>query len=225
MATTATSPRLGAAGEIKPHLRGWLHAATVPLLSAGIIVLICLAHGTGPKWSLAVYLACAIILFGVSATYHIGTWTTRVRDTFRRLDHANIFVFIAGTYTPLSVSLLTGTSRITILALIWGCAVAGILVAVFWLSAPRWVSAGLYVLMGWAAMWWLPQFAHSGGIAIVVLVLVGGVVYSLGAVIYALKRPNISPTWYGFHELFHTFTILAAFCHYAAITLAVLKTR
>ncbi|MDR0849511.1 MAG: hemolysin III family protein [Propionibacteriaceae bacterium] len=225
MTTTDKAPRLGAAGEIKPHLRGWLHAGTVPLLGAGIIVLICLAHGTGPKWSLAVYLACAIILFGVSATYHIGTWSTPVRDTFRRLDHANIFVFIAGTYTPLSVILLTGVDRIAVLALIWGCAVAGVLTAVFWLSAPRWVQAIFYVVMGWAAVWWMPQFARAGGIAVIILVIVGGVVYSLGAVIYAMKRPNFSKTWYGFHELFHTFTIIAAFCHYAAITIAVMKTR
>ncbi|MDR2930550.1 MAG: hemolysin III family protein [Propionibacteriaceae bacterium] len=218
-ATIATAP---VTAEPKPKLRGWLHAATVPLLGAGIIVLICVAPSAGVKAALAIYLGCALLLFGNSATYHIGNWSATTKAVLRRIDHSNIYLFVAGTYTPLSVILLTGTSRIIILSLIWGLAVAGVLFRVLWLSAPRRLYTAMYVVMGWTALWWLPQFAASGGIAIVVLVIVGGVVYSLGAVVYSRKWPNPSPKWFGFHEVFHSCTVIAAFCHWTAVLLCVL---
>ena len=211
--------------EPKPKLRGWLHACTVPLLSAGIIVLICIAPGTGVKASLAIYLACAVMLFGNSALYHIGNWSPPVKAVFRRIDHSNIYIFVAGTYTPLSVILLTGSSRVAILSLIWGLAVAGVLFRVLWLAAPRKLYTAMYIVMGWAAVWWMPQFWTNGSPTIVILILVGGVVYSLGAVVYSRKRPNPSPTWFGFHEIFHACTVIAAFCHWTAILLAVLALR
>ena len=217
--------RLGAAGEPKPRLRGWFHAAAVPLLTAGTIVLIVLARGSGPKWALAIYLGCALLLFGNSATYHIGNWPDKVRATLRRIDHSNIYVFVAGTYTPLSVILLTGNSRIIILALIWGAAILGVGFSVFWIGAPRWLQAVMYVVMGWAAVWWLPQFWSQGSPAIFWLVIAGGVIYSLGALIYARKWPNPNPRWYGFHELFHSLTLVAAACHFTAIALAVARAR
>lgn len=223
--TAGHRPRLGAAGEPKPVLRGWFHAGAIPLVTAASIVLIVLAGGAGAKWALAIYLACALLLFGNSATYHIGNWSDRTRATLRRIDHSNIYLFVAGTYTPLSVILLNGQSRLTILVLIWGAAVLGVAFSVLWLGAPRWLQAVMYVIMGWAAIWWLPQFWSHGSPAICVLVIAGGVVYSMGALIYARKKPNPSPAWYGFHELFHTFTLIAAACHFTAIALAVARTR
>ena len=208
--------------DVKPKLRGWLHAATVPLLTAGIIVLICIAPGAGVKAALAIYLGCAVLLFANSATYHIGHWGEVTKSVLRRIDHANIYLFVAGTYTPLSVILLTGTSRIVILSLIWGLAAAGVLFRVLWLSAPRWLYSAMYVVMGWAAVWWLPSFWSSGGPAIVILIIVGGVIYSLGALVYSRKRPNPSPTWFGFHEVFHSCTVIAAACHWVAVLLGVL---
>jgi len=208
--------------EPKPRLRGWLHACTAPILGAGIVYLICIAPGRGVKAALAIYLACALLLFGNSALYHIGNWSPSTKAVFRRIDHSNIYLFVAGTYTPLSVMLLTGGSRIAILALIWGLAAAGVLFRVLWLGAPRRLYTAMYIVMGWAAVWWMPQFWTNGSPAIVILILVGGVVYSLGAVVYSRKRPNPSPTWFGFHEVFHACTVIAAFCHWAAVLLAVL---
>ena len=207
--------------EPKPKLRGWLHACTAPILGAGIIYLICIAPGQGVKAALAIYLACALLLFGNSALYHIGNWSAPTKAVFRRIDHSNIYLFVAGTYTPLSVILLTGASRIAILALIWGLALAGVLFRVFWLAAPRKLYTAMSIVMGWTAVWWMPQFWTNGSPAIVILILVGGVVYSLGAVVYSRKKPNPSPTWFGFHEVFHSCTVIAAFCHWAAVLLAV----
>ncbi|MDR1214680.1 MAG: hemolysin III family protein [Propionibacteriaceae bacterium] len=206
--------------SLKPHLRGWLHAGAVPLMITGGVILIVLAS-TGPaKAALAVYLASALILFGTSATYHIGRWTPRVSAVLRRIDHSNIFLFIAGTYTPLAVLLLQGTARLSILAVIWALAGLGVCFRVFWMSAPRWLYVGLYVLMGWAAVWWLPQFWATGGPVVVGLVLGGGVAYSIGALIYARRRPDPIPRWFGFHELFHSCTLLASALHFSAIAVA-----
>jgi len=216
------TPELSPApAEPKPKLRGWLHAFTAPLLGAAIVYLICIAPGHGVKAALAIYLACALLLFGNSALYHIGNWKPTTKAVFRRIDHSNIYLFVAGTYTPLSVILLTGASRITILALIWGLALAGVLFRVLWLGAPRKLYTAMYIVMGWAAVWWMPQFWTDGSPAIVILILVGGVVYSLGAVVYSRKWPNPSPTWFGFHEVFHSCTVIAAFCHWVAVLLAI----
>jgi hemolysin III len=193
----------------------------VPLLAAGIIVLIAVAPGAGPKTSLAIYLACAMMLFGNSATYHIGNWSPTVKAVLRRIDHSNIYLFVAGTYTPLAVILLSGTSQIVLLSLIWGLALAGVLFRTLWLSAPRRLYTAMYVVMGWTALWWLPQFARAGGVAIVVLIIVGGVIYSLGAGVYSRKWPDPCPKWFGFHEVFHSCTVLAAACHWTAVLLAV----
>jgi len=211
------------AAGLKPKLRGWLHAGAVPLLIAGIVVLICVAPGGGVKASLAIYLGCAVSLFALSATYHIPPWGPKVKAVLRRIDHANIYLFVAGTYTPLSVMLLTGTSRVVILSLIWSLAAAGVLFRVLWISAPRWLYSVMYVVMGWAAVWWLPEFWRNGNPAIVILILVGGVIYSLGALIYSRKWPNPSPRWFGFHEVFHSFTVAAAVCHWVAVLLGVLQ--
>jgi hemolysin III len=220
-----TAPTAPEAPEApKPKLRGWLHAAMVPLILAASITMLCLVRGDGGKWAMAVYLAASVILFGNSAAYHLGNWSPGVKVWLRRVDHSNIFLFIAGTYTPLGVLLLDGGSRIAILAVIWAAALAGIFQALFWIHAPRWLTAAIYVFMGWAAVWWLPQLWVTGGPAVVWLLLAGGILYSLGAFVYAKKWPDPWPKWFGFHEVFHSCTILAAACHFTAISLAVATT-
>ena len=207
------------ARELKPKLRGWLHASAVPLSLIGGILLIVYATSTLGRVGGAVYLAASLLLFGTSATYHRGHWGRTGAAILRRMDHSNIFVFIAATYTPLALLLLTGTSRIMLLVSIWASAIVGVLFRILWLSAPRWLYTALYIGMGWAAIAWLPQLWASGGPLVIGLIGLGGLIYTSGAVVYALKRPNPSPTWFGFHEIFHTCTVLAAGCHYAAIAI------
>ncbi|HET9648460.1 MAG TPA: hemolysin III family protein [Microlunatus sp.] len=218
--TPETSKSHEVVAQLKPRLRGWLHAAMTPLAAAAGIVLICLAPTTTGKVGGAIFLAASLMLFGTSAIYHRGSpWDPRAEAVLRRMDHANIFVFIAATYTPLALQLLTGTSRVLLLTLIWSAALAGLLFRLFWLGAPRWLYTALYLLMGWAAVGWLGQFYAAGGAAVLVLVVAGGLLYTLGAVVYARKRPNPSPEWFGFHEIFHAFTIAAFIAHYIAISI------
>ncbi|HNV10744.1 MAG TPA: hemolysin III family protein [Propionibacteriaceae bacterium] len=208
------------ADDLKPRLRGWLHTGMAPVMFLAGLTLVVLTPTVGGRLAAAVYLICSILLFGVSATYHRGSWTDSVKAVFRRVDHANIFLFIAGTYTPMSYQLLTGRSRVTVLVLIWGVALLGVLFRVFWLSAPRALYTALYVAMGWAAVGWMVPFWKAGGPLVVLLIVAGGLIYTAGAVVYARKRPNPSPEWFGFHEIFHACTVAAALCHLAAISLA-----
>lgn len=210
---------------VKPRLRGWLHAVMAPLALGYGIVLVVLAPAGAPRASVAVFAAATALLFGTSAVYHRGTWTPRVGAVLRRLDHSNIFLVIAGTYTPLSVLLLpAGTSRL-LLTVIWCGALAGILMRVLWLGAPRWLYVPIYVALGWVAVWFLPAFATSGGPAVVWLVVAGGLGYTLGALVYGLKRPDPSPRWFGFHELFHVGTVIGYTCHAIAVGIAALALR
>ena len=207
----------------KPKLRGWLHLGMAVAVVFGGAALLVLAPGVAGKAGSAVWLVGAIVLFGMSAIYHIGSWSPPVKATLRRLDHANIFVFIAATYTPLALVLLPRSDAIALLLLIWSVAVVGVGVRVFWQNAPRWLDVACYLGLGWAGIGWLPAFWTNGGPTIVILIGVGGLIYSLGAVVYARKWPDPSPKWFGFHEIFHACTILAALCHFAAIALAVLR--
>lgn len=210
-----------AVGAIKPKLRGWLHAgAFLPALAAGI-VLTCLAPTARAAAACAVFAATSCLLFGVSGVYHCGTWSPRARALLRRIDHADIFLIIAGTYTPLVVVGLPHESAPVLLAMAWAGALIGITVRVLWLSAPRWVYVPCYLVLGWTVMFNLPAFPQPDGVAVVALTIVGTVLYSVGAVVYGLKRPNPSPRWFGFHEVFHGFTLAAFVCHYTAISIAV----
>jgi len=206
---------------LKPRLRGWLHAAMTPLSLAAGIVLVCLAPTPAGKLGGAVFLAASLLLFGTSGVYHrFSPWGPRAESVLRRMDHANIFVFIAATYTPISLLLLTGTSRIVLLTVVWGAAVLGLLFRLFWLSAPRALYTVLYLVVGWAAVGWMGQLLHNGGPAVVMLIVAGGLCYTFGAVVYAAKRPNPSPRWFGFHEIFHAGTVAGFTFHYIAISLA-----
>ncbi len=202
----------------KPTWRGWIHAGTFPAAIALGVILVTLADGTAAKLSSAVFFASSLLLFGISALYHRINWSPKVKRTFKRLDHANIFLLIAGTYTPLSVLTLPAPKAITLLSIVWGGALLGIGFRVFWVGAPRWLYVPLYVALGWAAMMYIVDFFQVAPVSMI-LVLVGGLFYTVGAVFYGLKRPNPFPGRFGFHELFHTCTLLAFLCHWTAIFL------
>jgi hemolysin III len=220
-----SSPAKGLA--LKPKLRGWLHAGTAPFVLAVAIVLVALAPTISVRISLAVFGVTALSLFGTSAVYHIsnGHIANKVTAILKRIDHANIFLIIAGTYTPLSLMLLPISQTRLILAIVWSGAILGVLLQVFWHNAPRWISAPVYLALGWVAVGFIRDFALLGGPAIVTLIIAGGVAYSLGAIVYALKKPNPSVKWFGFHEVFHAFTVLGFALHTIAIFIAVMGAR
>lgn len=205
---------------IKPKLRGWLHAGMVPASLAAGIVLICLAETPPAVLACTVYSVSAWLLFGTSAVYHLGTWGPLGEAVLRRLDHANIFLIIAGTCTPLAVLLLPPGQRSVLLWIVWTGALAGIAFRVLWVGAPRWLYTPCYLALGWAPVRYLPDFLHSGGAAVLALIVTGGLLYSAGAVVYALQRPDPSPRWFGYHEVFHALTVAAFTAHYTAISLA-----
>jgi hemolysin III len=205
---------------LKPGMRGWLHAGMFPLALVGGIVLCAVARSSPAAAACSVFALTALLLFGTSGIYHRGTWGPRGEAVLRRLDHANIFLIIAGTYTPLAVLLLPAGKRVVLLSLVWAGAVVGVAFRVWWITAPRWLYTACYIALGWAAVAYLPDFARSGGTAVVALVIAGGLLYTAGAVVYALKRPDPWPRWFGFHEVFHTLTITAFAAHYTAILLA-----
>ncbi|GAA1917818.1 hemolysin III family protein [Nocardioides lentus] len=218
--------------EVKPRLRGWLHLATAPLTLAAGIVLVVLSHDTATRVGSAVFTGSALLLFTVSAVYHRGTWSPRAWGFLRRFDHSNIFILIAGSYTPFSLLLLDGTPRVVLLTTVWSGAILGVLFRVFWSGAPRWLYVPIYIALGWAAVFFLPDFAQGAsaigsgmGTAVLVLVIVGGGLYTLGGVVYGLKRPNPWPQWFGFHEVFHVLTILAFASHYVAVSLLTYSLR
>jgi hemolysin III len=219
-AIEAIENRMEAALEhVKPLLRGWLHAGMAPVAVASGIVLVLLATTTTGKVSAIVFAGTATLLFATSAIYHRGTWSPRVAAVLRRLDHSNIFLIIAGTYTPFALLLPPDQAR-TLLLIVWTGAVMGVLFRVLWAGAPRWLYVPVYVLLGWVAVFYFgPLLEHAGG-AVMVWVVLGGVLYSLGAVVYGTKRPDISPRWFGFHEVFHALTVLAFGAHFVAASIA-----
>ena len=206
-----------------PLLRGWLHLGTAPVALIAGSVLVILAPTLQARFTIAIFTLSAVALFSISATYHTVNWTPGVKRALRRIDHANIFLIIAGTYTPLTVIWLDTNTAQVLLGLVWGGSMLGLLFRVFWLTAPRWLYVPIYIALGWAALLYLPDFYQAAGGLIVSLILAGGVLYSVGAIIYALKRPNFSKKYFGFHELFHSFTIAAFICHYLAIAITVAK--
>lgn len=206
---------------IKPRLRGWLHLGTLPFaLIAGLWLT---ANGTTYRDRLAVALFAltACLLFATSAVYHIGTWTPRVHDTLKRLDHSSIALIIAGTYTPIAVAILPHTQAEVLLWVVWVAAIAiavsSVGGAIVDVSAPRWLYTGMYIVLGWAAVFWFPELLHYGGVVNFCLILLGGVLYTAGGVVYVLKRPVLSPRTFGFHELFHACTVAAFTCHFIVV--------
>jgi hemolysin III len=165
----------------------------------------------------AIYAASVSGLFGASALYHRVTWRPATRRWMRRLDHSMIFVLIAGTYTPFALLVLHGTLSNVVLAVVWGGALAGVGMKLAWVDAPKWLMAGIYVALGWVGVVTAPQVLSRAGVGALALLAVGGLLYTVGAVIYALKRPDPRPNVFGYHEIFHILVIAAAAAHYAAI--------
>lgn len=204
---------------IKPKLRGWLHFSAAPLaliLGLGLLVV---TPSEGMRAAVAIYVLTTVLLFGVSAAYHLGAGRPKVNAFLRKLDHANIYLFIAGSYTPFAAALPDAGQRWLILGLVWGIALTGLIVRVAWAGAPRWLVTLSYIALGWVAIFFIPTFWSAFSAATVGLLVLGGVLYTVGGVIYARKRPNPSPAWFGFHELFHAFTIAAYLVQFVAVAM------
>ncbi|TQM64121.1 PAQR family membrane homeostasis protein TrhA [Humibacillus xanthopallidus] len=207
---------------VKPRLRGWLHLVMFPVAVIGGLVLILLSEPGAVRTASIVFTISAALLFGVSAIYHRGTWGPRASTLLKRMDHSNIYLIIAGTYTPFAVTLLPADQARLLLSVIWGGAIAGVLFRVFWVGAPRWLYTALYLALGWAAIFYVVPFWRTGGALIGSLIAIGGLMYTAGGIIYGVKRPNPWPKWFGFHEIFHAFTLGGFLTHFAAVTLAIL---
>jgi hemolysin III len=219
---TVDSPHPG--GPLfKPRMRGWLHfwSFTVSIAASATLVAVSAAVvGGAAALATSVYSVTILGLFGTSALYHRRTWRTpRSLAVMRRLDHSMIFLFIAGTYTPVAaLAMDPGTAR-TVLIVVWSGALAGVVLKTVWPHAPAWVGVPVYIALGWVAVFVIPAMLDGGGVAALVLVLVGGLLYTVGAVFYATRWPNPWPATFGFHEFFHAATVLAAICHHVAIWL------
>jgi hemolysin III len=181
------------------------------------------AHGTtyAHRLAIAVFTATACLMFGTSALYHLGSWSPRVLAVLRRMDLANIALIIAGTYTPIAVAILPWSKARVLLWIVW-IATGAIVVSsaaghVTGLRAPRWLYTGMYIVLGWAAVFWFADLWHYGGAINFALIVAGGVLYTAGGVVYALRRPTLKPNTFGFHELFHACTVAAFTCHFVVV--------
>jgi hemolysin III len=206
----------------KPSWRGWIHTGVMPIAVAGSVVPVVLVDWFTVNISAADFFASSILLFGTSAIYHRFNWKPKAKKALKRFDHANIFLLIAGSYTPITLLALPQEKGLWLMVAIWVTALLGIGFRVFWLGAPRWLYVIIYIVMGWAAVVYLPDFINVN-LAMMVLILAGGLMYTLGAVFYALKRPNPVPGHFGFHEIFHSFTVLAFLCHWSAVLIICLN--
>ena len=204
-----------------PRLRGWLHAATAPLALVAGAVLVAGSPDGAPRIGTLVFAVSALVLFSVSATMHRGHWSPRTSLVLTRLDHASIFLLIAGTYTPVALLMLDGAQRVQLLCVVWSGAGLGIAFRLLRPNAARWVYTPVYLALGWAAVPFLPDLLRHGNTTVLVLIAAGGLLYTIGGVVYGLRRPNPIPAWFGFHEVFHAFTVVAFAAHFTGITLAV----
>ncbi|WP_177226595.1 PAQR family membrane homeostasis protein TrhA [Saccharopolyspora shandongensis] len=209
--------------SVKPRMRGWIHLASVIGFAASGTVLITLAATTGPPATavaVALYTAGVLGLFGVSAVYHLITWRSkRARTWMRRLDHSMIFLLIAGTYTPIGLLALPQDTGRIVLGVVWAGALGGMLLKLAWPHAPRWVGVPLYIALGWVAVFVLGDLLRTAGVAGLVLLLAGGVLYTVGALCYATRWPDPWPSTFGYHEVFHTAVTAAAICHHITVWL------
>jgi hemolysin III len=221
--TSAPSTRRST-GIVKPRLRGWIHFWSLVVSVAAGATLVALAGATvsaEAALGTSVYVATVLGLFGVSALYHRRTWKSLgARTWMRRLDHSMIFLFIAGTYTPLAMLAMQPTTGSVVLAVVWGGALGGVALKLAWPNGPRWVGVPVYIALGWVAVFVLPDLLNNAGVAALVLIIVGGLLYTAGAVFYAMRWPDPWPKTFGYHEFFHSAVSTAAICHHIAIWLA-----
>jgi len=208
--------------RVKPALRGVFHQVGFFIVLLLAVPLVVTAESGKARIAAIVFSACLAACFGASALYHRPTWTPIVRSWLARLDHAGIYLLIAGTYTPVCLLVLDGSWRIVVLAIVYAGAAAAVVLKFAWVDAPKWVAAALGLALGWTAVVALPQLATRLNPAAVALLGVGGLAYTAGAIIYARRRPNPMPMVFGYHELFHALTIAAVACQYVAIAFFVI---
>ena len=207
---------------VPPKLRGWFHLGATPVVIIASLVLFILSNSS-LKFSVALYSITAIMLFSVSAIYHRVPWSPAKKVMWRRWDHANINLLIAGSYTPFAVALLEGRDRITLLTVVWIGALIGVAARVFWVGAPRWLYVANYLLLGWVAVIYTPHLYREGGLWVLLPIIIGGLFYSVGAIFYALKKPGRYAKYFGFHELFHIFVLAAWISQYIAVSVAIYR--
>jgi hemolysin III len=205
-----------------PKLRGWFHLGATPAVFVASLILFILSNSS-LKFAVALYSVTAIMLFSVSAIYHRVPWSPAKKIIWRRWDHANINLLIAGSYTPFAVALLEGRDRITLLVVVWVGALTGVALRVFWVGAPRWLYVANYLLLGWVAVIYTPHLYKEGGLWVLLPILIGGLFYSMGAIFYALKKPGRHAKYFGFHELFHIFVLAAWISQYIAVSVAIYR--
>lgn len=208
----------------RPLLRGALHqAAFTVALVVGALLIAYADRNAVTRTSASIFAGSVAAMLGASALYHRITWSPKLRPWLRRIDHAGIYLLIAGSYTPVGLLALHGALQRVVLGVVWVGAAASVILKFAWVQAPKWLAAMLGLALGWVGVAAMPQVAHSAGIAAVVLLSAGGLAYTAGALVYAFKRPNPVPRIFGYHELFHAFTIVAVACQYVAIAFFVLK--
>ena len=205
-----------------PKLRGWFHLGATPVVIIASLVLFILSNSS-LKLAVALYSITAIMLFSVSAIYHRVPWSPVKKKMWRRWDHANINLLIAGSYTPFAVALLEGRDRLTLLLVVWIGAVIGVALRVFWVGAPRWLYVANYLLLGWVAVIYTPQLYREGGLWVLLPIILGVLFYSVGTIFYALKKPGRFAKYFGFHELFHIFVLAAWISQYVAVSIAIYR--
>lgn len=211
-----------AAPAVRPRLRGvchcWAFAVAIPL---GIVTGLSAETFVG-RVAASLFAATVVTMFGASALYHRVSWTPRQRPWFRRLDHAGIYGLIAGSYTPFGLLVLSGSWRVSVLAIVWSGAGAAIVLKLVWVAAPKWLAALIGISLGWVGVVVFPQMLDKTGAVGSVLLLAGGLFYTIGGIVYARRRPDPFPTVFGYHELFHTLVVVAVALQYAAIVFFVL---
>lgn len=202
---------------IKPRLRGYFHQEAFFISLGACAMLIAKSSSSMAFIASFVYSLSLLLLFGVSAFYHRPHWQPRQRAIMKRLDHSAIFILIAGTFTPICLLALSSNSGLKLLIVIWSAAVAGILQSIFWVKAPKYLTALFYIAMGWQALPYLGEIKSALGLLQLALILSGGIIFTVGALFYAFKWPKLFPTTFGYHELFHLFTIVGAGLHFIVI--------
>jgi hemolysin III len=210
----------------KPRARGWIHLCSAAIATVAGAALVSVAWiATSPKagWATLIYTATIVAMFSVSATYHRVHWRSRTAQMWmKRADHSLIFMFIAGSYTPIALMAMPPRTGTAVLTVVYTGAAVGVALKMLWPSAPRWLGVALYLLLGWAVIWFTGTLLDSAGVAVVALLVAEGVLYNIGAIFYGLRWPNPWPQTFGYHEFFHAFTAAAAICHYIAIWVVIL---
>ena len=217
-----TQPIQTIPADVKPTWRGWIHTGVLPIVIAGGVLLIVLANGLPAKAAAAIFFACSFLLFGNSALYHRFNWKPRTKKILKRIDHANILLLIAGSYTPITLLALPREKAYLLMWIIWGTAILGIGFRVFWIHAPRWLYVPIYIGMGWVALAFVADFMNANA-PMMILILAGGLCYTIGAMAYAFKWPGKNARTFGFHEVFHALTVAAFLCHWTGILLICLN--